>query len=34
MKNLAKEHIQGKKTYQEVRNEIISYYSKNKDNHD
>lgn len=34
MKELSEEHIQGKKTYQEIQNEIISYYSKNKDNHD
>ncbi len=34
MKELSEEHIQGKKTYQEVQNEITSYYSKNKDNHD
>ncbi len=34
MQELSEEHIQGKKTYQEVQNEITSYYSKNKDNHD
>ena len=34
MKELSEEHIQGKKTYQEVQNEITSYYSKNKNNHD
>ena len=34
MRKLSEEHIQGKKTYQEVRNEITSYYSKNKDNHE
>ncbi len=34
MKKLSEEHIEGKKTYQEVQNEITSYYSKNKDNHD
>ena len=31
MKELSIEHIQGKKTYQEVQQEITSYY--NKDNH-
>ena len=34
MKELSLEHIEGKKTYQEVQNEITSYYRKNKDNHD
>ena len=34
MRELSEKHIQGKKTYQEVRNEITSYYSKNKDNHE
>ncbi len=34
MIKLSEEHIQGKKTYQEVQNEITSYYNKNKDNHD
>ncbi len=34
MKNLSEEHIQGKKTYQEVKQEITSYYSKNKDNYE
>ncbi len=34
MKKLSEEHIKGQKTYQEVQNEINSYYSKNKDNYD
>ncbi len=34
MKGLSEEHISGKKTYEQVKNEITSYYSKNKDNHD
>lgn len=34
MKDLSEEHISGKKTYEQVQNEITSYYSKNKDNHD
>ena len=34
LKELSEEHIQGKKTYQDVHNEITSYYIKNKDNHD
>lgn len=34
MKDLSKEHISGKKTYEQVQNEITSYYSKNKDNHE
>ncbi len=33
MIELSEEHIKGEKTYQQVQNEIISYYSKNKDNH-
>lgn len=32
MKELSEEHISGKKTYEQVQNEISSYYSKNKDN--
>lgn len=34
MKDLSKDHINGKKTYEQVQNEITSYYSMNKDNHD
>lgn len=34
MKDLSEEHIIGKKTYEQVQNEITSYYSKNKDNHE
>ncbi len=34
MKELSEEHISGKKTYKQVQNEITSYYSKNKDNHE
>lgn len=34
MKDLSKEHINGNKTYEQVQNEITSYYSENKDNHD
>ena len=34
MKDLSEEHISGKKTYVQVQNEITSYYSKNKDNHE
>lgn len=34
MKDLSEEHISGKKTYKQVQNEITSYYSKNKDNHE
>ena len=34
MISLSKEHINGKKTYKEVYEEITSYYKKNQDNHD
>ncbi len=34
MRDLSEEHISGKKTYKQVQNEITSYYSKNKDNHE
>ena len=34
MVELSQEHINGKKTYNQIREEIISYYQKNKDNHD
>lgn len=34
MVELSKEHINGEKTYQQVQNEITSYYQKNQDNHD
>lgn len=34
MVKLSEEHIEGKKTYQQVQKEITSYYEKNKDNHD
>ena len=34
MVELSKEHINGKKTYQQVQNEIITYYRKNIDNTD
>lgn len=34
MINLSEEHIKGKKSYNQVQNEITSYYVKNKDNHD
>ena len=34
MIDLSKEHIEGKKTYKEVQDEITSYYAKNIDNHD
>lgn len=33
MRELSKEHIEGKKTYEEVKEEITSYYNKNIDNH-
>lgn len=33
MVNLSKEHIEGKKDYYQVQEEITSYYIKNKDNH-
>ncbi len=34
MVELSQEHINGKKTYNQIREEIISYYQKNKNNHD
>lgn len=34
MRDLSNDHVNGKKTYEQVRNEITSYYSKYKDNHD
>lgn len=34
MVELSKEHIDGKKTYNQVQEEITSYYRKNQDNHD
>ena len=34
MIELSEEHINGKKTYNQVQEEIISYYKKNQDNHD
>ena len=34
MVQLSKEHINGKKTYQQVQDEITSYYRKNVDNHE
>lgn len=34
MVELSKEHIDGKKTYDQVQEEITSYYRKNQDNHD
>ncbi len=34
MVELSKDHINGKKTYSQVQEEIISYYKKNQDNHD
>lgn len=34
MIKLSEEHIKGEKTYQQVQDEITSYYKKNQDNHD
>ncbi len=34
MVELSSEHIEGKKTYYDVKEEITSYYKKNQDNHD
>ena len=34
MVELSEEHIKGKKTYQQVQDEITSYYKKNQDNLD
>lgn len=34
MVELSKEHINGEKTYEQVQNEITSYYKKNQDNHE
>ena len=34
MIELSEEHINGKKTYNQVQEEITSYYKKNQDNHD
>lgn len=34
MVELSEEHIKGEKTYQQVQDEITSYYKKNEDNHD
>ena len=34
MVGLSEEHIKGRKSYEQVQNEITSYYSKNKDNHE
>ena len=34
MVHLSSDHINGKKTYKQVKEEITSYYSKNKDNHE
>ena len=34
MVELSKEHINGKKTFKQVQEEITSYYAKNRDNHD
>ena len=34
MVELSEKHIKGEKTYQQVQDEITSYYKKNQDNHD
>lgn len=34
MVELSQKHIRGEKTYQQVQDEITSYYKKNQDNHD
>ncbi|MBE6141186.1 MAG: hypothetical protein E7172_06665, partial [Firmicutes bacterium] len=34
MVQLSKEHIEGKKTYKQVQDEITSYYVKNSNNYD
>lgn len=34
MVKLSEEHIKGEKTYQQVQDEITSYYKRNQDNHD